>query len=309
MPWKKGNRLRAVSERDAPPDIEALYREIRQKLGVPHVNVLFQVYAAYPGFLALHWNMFRPIVESGEYFRVADRLRADAYTRAHNYFEISSLRPQLEALQFSEDAKADLGGVIELFLYNDPLLLLILAAQQQAFDGSVGSGCSALLPPTPNRFETAPVLVDENSAEANVRVVFEQIRHVHGVPVLSQDFRALARFPDFLRIFWESLQPLLASPVYRVCQSGITESAWSLARELPGTIEMTPEQLTAAGMSEDNIASVVRLTQAFTRGLSSSLLNISIAKIGIEGGNQIEAVRKGRATSVTAREKMPNQAA
>ena len=50
--------------------------------------------------------------------------------------------------------------------------------------------------------------------------------------------------------------------------------------------------MTAAGMGEDDVASVVRLTQAFTRSLSSSLLNISIAKIGIEGGNHVQTVAK-----------------
>jgi hypothetical protein len=309
MPWKKGNRFHPVSEQDASPEILSIYAEIQAKLGVRHINVLFQVYASYPGFLGLHWKLFRPVVESGEFFKIADRLRADAYTRAHNYFEIANLRPQLDALHFSESARLELGSIVDLFVYNDPLLLLITAAQQQAFDGAIGTGRSATLPPAPANFDTRPVLIDEESAEIDVRHVFDEIRQLYKFPVVSHDFRALARFPDFLRIYWEFLRPLLASPLYQECQYGIHESAWTLARELPGTLEMTLEQMIAVGMSEVDVASVVRLTQAFTRGLSSSLLNISIAKIGIEGGNQVGPILKEQLQHLAAANSVPNQAA
>jgi hypothetical protein len=309
MPWKKGNRLHAVSEPNAQPEIRAIYADIRQKLGIPHVHLIFQVYAAYPGFLALHWKLFGPIVDSGEFFHLAERLRADAYTRAHNYFEIVNLSPRLDALHFSDGLKQEMTDVIELFVYSDPLLLLISAAQQQAFDGAIGTGRPAMLPPVPGRFTTQPVFVDEQSAEPDTRRIFEEIRQASGLPTVSHDFQALARFPDFLRIYWDFLQPLLASPLYRECQHGIHESAWTLARELPGTIELTLEQMTAAGMQEDDVASIVRITQAFTRGLSGSLLNIVVAKISTEGGNQVESIDKEQITPVIARESTPNRAA
>jgi hypothetical protein len=309
MPWKKGNRLHAIGEQDASPEVYSVYAEINRKLGIPRVSALFQVYASYPGFLSLHWKMFQPIVESGEFFRLAERLQADAFTRAHNYFEISNLCPQLDALHFSEGAKQELHRLVDLFAYSDPLLLLICAAQQQAFDGVVGSGKLAQLPPTPDHFEERPVLLDEESTEPDVRRVFDEFKRTYGLPMVSQDFRALARWPDFLGMYWNFLQPLLTSPLYRECQFRIQESAWSLTRELPGTLEMTLEQMMSAGMTEDDIASVVRLTQAFTRSLSSSLLNISIAKIAIEGGNHMESFERKDVPSSILEDSSPNRAA
>ena len=288
MPWKKGNRLHAVSERDAPPHTRAIYEEIRQCLGVPFVSLLFQVYASYPGFLAAHWEMIRPVVASGEFFRLGERLRADAYTRAHNYFEIVNFCPELESLRFSDGAKQELNRAVDLFVYVDPLLLLIAACQQQAFDGVVGSGRPPAIPRQSGRFDIRPILVDDDSAEPGPRRTFDEIRQTTGLPFVTQELRALARWPDFLSAYWSFLQPLLSSPIYNECSFGIQESAWSLVKELPGSMEMPLDHMTAAGMSEDDIASVVRLTQAFTRGLSGSLLNISIAKIGIEGGNKVE---------------------
>jgi len=308
MPWKKGNRLHVVSEREAPPEIRAIYGEIQQYLGTPFVSQLFQVYASYPRFLAAHWKMLRPVVDSGEFFRLAERLRADAYTRACNYFDIVNFCPQLESYHFSEGAKHELNQVIDLFNYLDPLLLLIAAAQQQAFDGVVGNGRVPQLPSQRSDFEIRPVLVDEESAEPDPRRIFDEIKQTSGLPFVTQEIRALARWPDFLRVYWNFLHPLLASPIYSECSFGIQESAWSLVKELPGSMELPLEHMTSAGMSEDDIASVVRLTQAFNRGLSSALLNISIAKIGMEGGNRVELSPREKQTAFE-QESSPNQAA
>jgi hypothetical protein len=309
MPWKKGNRFHAVSQEAASPEIASIYAEIQSILGIRHVDILFQVYASYPGFLALHWKLFRPVLESGEFFQLADRLRADAYTRAHNYFEITNLCPRLDALHFSDDSKRELAGTIDLFVYNDPLLLLISAAQEQAFDGVIGTNHSALLPPTPTTFDSRPVLVEEESAEPDLRRVFEDMKQRSGLPAVSNDFRALARFPDFLRIYWDFLQPLLASPLYREFRFGIHESASALARELPGNIELTLEQMIAAGMSDEDVASIVRITETFARVLSSSLLNIVVAKISIEGGNQVAPAQKEQLHHSLVGNSTPNQAA
>lgn len=280
-----------------------------QHLGVPKINVIFQVYASYAHFLPLQWQVLKPVLESGEFFQLADRLRADAYTRAHNYFDIANLTSRLDNLRFSDGAKQELGEVIDLFTYNDPLLLLITAAQQQAFDGPVGSGKPPVLPPSPQTFEKRPVIVDEESAEPEVRKVFEEMKQAFEIPVVLHDFSALARWPDFLRLYWEVLQPLLASPLYQQCQFGIQESAWNLARELPGSMELTIEQMTEADMTEDDISSVVKLTQAFNRGLSASVLNISIARIGLDGGNHVERPAKKEELTPVGNITPPNRAA
>ena len=95
-PWKKGNRLRLVAEDAADEATLQIFSEIRQALGIPVLRVYFPALALYPQFLQLHWKTLRPVVETGEFFACADRLRADAYTRAHNYLRIPDLRDRLE---------------------------------------------------------------------------------------------------------------------------------------------------------------------------------------------------------------------
>lgn len=287
--------MRTVREQDAPPEVRAIYDDLRQTLGLPHVNVVFQVYANSPTFLQLQWKMLRPVVESQQFFDAAERLRADAYTRIHNYFDIPDFCGELDSLRFTSGAKQEVTEVIELFDYNDALLLLLIATQQQAFDGPVGDASAKPKPVTSHPvFDKAPILVEDEGASHEVSRVYDQMKHAFNIPVVITDFRAFARWPDFLRKYWQTLHPLLENPLYQQCQYAIRESAWSLVRELPMSVELTPSQLIDAGMDEEDIGSLVRITQAFARGVSGSVLNVAVARIGIEGGNRMALQPPGR---------------
>ena len=86
---------------------------------------------------------------------------------------ISNLRPQLEALHFTEGAKQELAGLIDLFAYNDPLLLLI-SAVQQAFDGNQHRPSGTAPTDAVMNSEKRPVLLTK-SPPNHVRRVFEGI--------------------------------------------------------------------------------------------------------------------------------------
>src|SRR5262245_60986507 len=138
MPLKKGRPV-LIREHEATEDVKPIFNDIKEALGVPLVNVIFQAYAAHPKFLELHWKAAKPVVETHEFFTLAERLRAEAYTRMHNYFAIPDLCARMTDLSFSAGARHELTDVVELFNYNNPLLLLLAAAQMQAFDKTVGT--------------------------------------------------------------------------------------------------------------------------------------------------------------------------
>ena len=52
---------------------------------LPVLRFLYQAYAAYPEFLEIHWQAFRPAVQSRQFFLCGARLAAESYTRVHNY--------------------------------------------------------------------------------------------------------------------------------------------------------------------------------------------------------------------------------
>lgn len=304
MSWKKGNRLPVVTEAQAEGRTREIYDELKQALGVPHVNVIHQVYGGFPKFLDLHWRSFKPAVETARFFELADRLRADAYTRMHNYFEIPDLCAKTSSVQFSEGAQQELTRAVDLFTYYNPLLLLLVAGQLQAFEGPIGDPQAAREPSSPPAFDGAPILVNEEVTPQPIKKLYEEIKRTFGLPLVSTDYRAMARWPDFLRAYWELLKEISDSPLYQQCQNGIRETAWALTRELPGPIDMAVSGLEEMEIDEADISSIVRISDLFVHGFSSQTLNISMAKIALEGGNLAR-----RSEPPAAESKSPTRAA
>jgi hypothetical protein len=284
MPWRKGNKLKVVAESEAQGRILEIFEDLRQTLGLPHVNRLYRAYAVYPEFLELHWRALKPVLETQEFFRLADRLRADAYTRMHNYFEIPDLCLPLAELKVSGAARQELSYATELFHYSDPILLLIAAIQMQAFDSRTGQERE----PTPAQhpvFRERATLIDEEVASPNIRRIYDDMKRVLGIPFINMAYTAFARWPDFLTQYWEVLKTIVQSPIYVESVHGVRDTAWALAREIPRPVELTVSQLLDAGIGEDDVGTLVRLTEVFVKTLTGLVLNVALAKIGLEGGN------------------------
>lgn len=271
-----------VSEAVADEASRQVYGEVKQAFGEPTLSVFYSALGAYPQFLQLHWKHFGPLARSRELWSAAERLRADAYTRAHNYFRVPDLHTRTPELKLSEAAPLELTSKLEMYQYQDAALLLLFSAQMQALDGPVGREA----PPTPAEPpECVRGKLPENAEESTDRIL-DEIRRALDLPYLNTEYRELARWPEFLKAYWELLKGVVQSPLYCECQYGVRETAWALARELPGPIEMSLDQLTEAGMTQGSIASVGRILELFVKNLSGLALNMALAKVALEGGNQ-----------------------
>src|SRR5262245_60954643 len=138
MAWKK-QKLRLIPEADADDATQEIYAEIKQALGIPYINPMFQAYAAYPEYFKLLWQALVPDLETREFFNSAERIAAESYTRVHNYLSVPDLNRKIQEMDFSAGAQEELKDVIDLYLYNNSVLLLICAAQMQAFENPAAS--------------------------------------------------------------------------------------------------------------------------------------------------------------------------
>src|SRR5215475_1444949 len=120
-PVKRQRRITLIPESQAQGRVFEIYQEIKAALGVPQVNLLFQAYGAFPAFLELHWQAMRAVLQTTEFFQYADRLRAEAYTRAHNYFTVPDFCEEVKEMQLSHGARQHLSEVVELSDYRNRL--------------------------------------------------------------------------------------------------------------------------------------------------------------------------------------------
>ena len=289
MPLSRKRRLILLREADASGRTLEIFQEIKAALGVPHVNLMFQAYGAYPKFLDAMWKAMRPAVETREFFDHADRLRGEAYTRAHNYFVIPDLCSSIRDIQFTTGAQHELTDVVELFHYNNPLLLMIAALQLQAFEDGPTQRRSAATGAEHPVISQKPVQVAEEGAPAPTRKIYDDIKRTLGVSFVNTDYQALARWPDFLSMYWNAFKPVASSPLYGESRHSLRESALALASDLPNAPQLGVEHMQDAGLQDEEISAALHITEEFLDVLSGLLLNVAFAKIALEGGNRFRA--------------------
>jgi len=290
MRWKRGSRLQLIGEGDASPRIRAIFADMRECLGLPVVPPLYRAYAVFPDFLERHWQSFRPILKSRQFFVLGARLAAESYTRAHNYFAIGHL-DERESGSVSEVA-LPLSQVLDYYQYLDPLLLLITATQMQAFEGPSGEPAGITQDARHASFPVAPRLLCDTEASPTVQRIWEERRKLLELAFISDEHRALACWPDFYQQYWAALKGLLQSPLYEDCQYRIGESALRLARELPTCQDTTIPDLLEAGLEGEQVSSLVRINEEFMQAFTGLLLDVTFARIGSEGGNHKESTPK-----------------
>ena len=126
--------------------------------------------------------------------------------------------------------------------------------------------------------------MDENVASPPVKKIYDEMKRTLNLPVVNTDYRAFARWPDFLREYWKALRPIVQAPSYREQQRGLCQSSEAMVRELKPKIDFSPEMLEQSSVGEKQVESALRILETFQHILSGLMLNVAAAKIGFEGG-------------------------
>ena len=270
--------MHVIRESEANPGIAEVYNDIKSSLSLPQVPLFFQMCAASGPFLPQFWEAVKPVVRTRAFLAAAQRLRADAYTRMHNYFEIPSD-------SFGLAAPPELAATLELFHYQGGALLLLLSLAAEALDNPIGQPFVSPEEGSPQAFGIAPILVEDEAAAPGTRKVLDEARRQYGLGVVPMEFRALAAWPAFLNQHWQLWKQMADSPILAVCEHQLLLHSFELAHALPGPVELSSATLRQNGMTEEEFSGIVRFTNHWNRASAMLLLQIAAAKISAEGGS------------------------
>jgi hypothetical protein len=272
--------MHIVRESEANASIGEVYNDIKSTLSLPQVPLFFQMCAASGPFLRQFWETAKPVVSTRAFMTAAQRLRADAYTRMHNYFEIPAVSGSLGLAPLAE-----LAATLDLFHYQDGALLLLLSLAAEAFDNPIGQPFVSREEGSPQLFSFAPMLVEEEAVAPDTRKVLDEVRREYGLGVVPMELRALVAWPAFLNQHWQLWKQMTESPILAACEHQLMAHSIELALALPGPVELSSASLRQDGMNEEEFSSIVRVTNNWNRASATLLLETSVARISVEGGN------------------------
>ncbi len=286
---KSPARLVIVQEEDASPPVRECFEEITAALGFPVVNVIFRAFAKYPRFLRLQWDFLKPNALTQDFFDKTEVLRRQAQAMVREKLDVADHRAVLRMRGSSDDAIREMRLVLDFFLYCDPFLLLIASALQSGLAGRplAGKPWAYLLPyhTHPTRFQEVK-LVEWEQAGAAVQGIYRQVMEHYGLPFVPTDFRALARWPDFLALAWEDWKSKVRLPAYADGVRELNELSVALARDLPFPFALSRATLREAGFTPSQISDILASVDLFQGLLPALIVNIAAFRLGLEGGRR-----------------------
>jgi hypothetical protein len=277
-------QLGEVMPDEAGEEARAVYEETRTHLRVPLVNFLFRSLANYPPYLSFAWNKIAPHLLASSFEEAADALRSQAL---------------MESTPASMDW-ASLGDLSQIRAFTDtihyvlPKLLLVSSAFDEGLGGETGTNEgpreAAGIQPGVAEGTTSLQMVGLDEATEETEEVFEGIRERHGHPDVASYYRGVARWPEFLKVVWERISPLVNTTPYEERKHELLEAARSSVLELP--LPSRREVVERGIIGEEQIEELRAILAVFRFRLNSDmLLDVSLIKALLDGP---EAARSSR---------------
>lgn len=133
-------------------------------------------------------------------------------------------------------------------------------------------------------------MVGPDEATEETEEVFEEIRECHGHPDVASYYRGIARWPEFLKVAWERISPLVNTTPYEERKRELLEAARSSVLELP--LPSRNEVVERGIISEEQVGELRAILTVFRFRLNPDmLLDVSLIKALLDSP---EAARSSR---------------
>src|SRR5947209_13916302 len=182
-----------LPEDEAEGVTKSIYEDIKSTLRVPMVNLVFRTLAAqHPDYLQVAWRALKPNAQTVLFESRADEVRRRA---------VEGVR----ALNIAAPtAPPEAASVLNVFHYVNPKLFLAVEALRAATNGQEPrlqevsrEDKRQIRPGVPANVATID-MVPVDGGDPAVAAIFDDIKATLGLSVVNSDYRALARWPEYL---------------------------------------------------------------------------------------------------------------
>jgi hypothetical protein len=233
--------LPELQEQDAPPDIRAIYEEIRRLTGVPMVALIWRHLATLPGVLPDAWSSVAPVLRSGLLQETAWQISADA--------RIPQLTPltgtALTRLGVDTAARGAIASVLEAYNRANPVNMLCvyaLFARLMRPDGQALAP-DVVLWEAPPPVGPLPPMFAPAEMEPRLRGKLESLASPEaatGAPVIPSLYRHLVPWPGYIDWLETAVRPCLDDGAIG---QAVTSIRTSMAREAEELVVHVPPAL------------------------------------------------------------------
>jgi len=276
-----------VRENDVDDDrLRETYKDIKHGFRVPIVVETIQAWAAVPRFLELVWRRLRPNVLSLAFIDGSRSLGATV-DRTLAAWPVGDDAATLRSRGVGETDLRHMREIVEMFFVMDHKLIVLAHAVRLALDGEDIGGAGVHNEAGEREHEEpdyrglALPLTEERDAAFRVRSIFESLKSAAALPYVPSEYRAIARYPDWLEVWWNGCKAEMARPRYRTLRDESMRTAVELARRLPYRVRLGADIMLNYKIADADRRRLIEVTRTLCDALSALCVSVAMARRGL----------------------------
>lgn len=276
---------------DATQELTGIFRQIPEFVGVPGVHLAWRLLANFPSLLQAAWPALACDLASTELAQAAAEVRRHAFIAeavgapSHKAFRGDLVRAEIDA-----DFRGKISNFNDLSQHALSRLLVVMALLREASNGHTEARQPPDADPSPPGIVAGAVYVPplgNGDARGKAAEVLQHVAAEHGLPLLDDYFRSLARISEYLGAAWNAIRPLAGDRAYSARVARLSSQASAAVRKLPAA----PEVHAFEGLSNDQQGQALGLLDYLvTHHLPTALVDVTLIKALTEGPDRATAL-------------------
>jgi hypothetical protein len=272
-----------ITEAEATADVKALYEDIQSTLRVSLVPWPFRVLAANPKYFRAVWDALKPTITK-QFELAADAIRSHAASQTLQTLVGRDHRAKLRAAGYGGGRVQQVQEHVLVFHYANPKLLLIVAVLKEVLEGRPVPVKSVVVTPTGRGIPPGmPKVKRIDQPTGKIAEIFSRIEKTFDLPKVSDEFRALAQWPEYLELAWGELQTIVQSDSYARVIEEIKRIAQQKTQEFPRRVDLGREELRAMGFSDTELREIQSLIDTLYRAYPRLVVSVVFLTLALAG--------------------------
>ncbi len=259
-------------------EVENILNDIRYTLSSPVDHMIFQKLAAYPSYLKMMWESYKPLVQSKYFEQCANTLRIRAET----------VMNQLVTPTTHNTPPEILNSLSPFHAVNAKLLLITSSLRWSIQDKKRKNNLSEELKKsllsqlvTPIKRKPIPI-IDLSKADQQIQSLIEDIRTTLQIEVVSLDYLLLAEWPDIFQHLWSLLKSAIAQQTYLQLLEELQHVADDFSIHFPLDVDLTPAFLKENNISVIEIEQIHKKLDIFYEVFPKLIANVSFFMLWLQ---------------------------
>ncbi len=263
---------------------ENILNDIRYTLSSPVNHMIFQKLAAYPSYLKIMWESYKPLVQSKYFEQCANSVRIGAETVINRLIKPTMLCAPPEIL-----------NALSPFHAVNAKLLLITSSLRWSIQGKKRTNNlpeelkKALLSQLVTPIKRKPIpIIDLSKADKQIQSLIEDIRTTLHIEVVSLDYLLLAEWPDIFQHLWSLLQSIISQQTYLQLLEEQQHMADDFSINFPLNVDLTPDFLKENNISVAEIEQIHKKLDIFYEVFPKLIANVSFFMLWLQKASVLQ---------------------